>query len=99
MKLIVIDTYEEKERVLKIIEVSESYWLAYWTSGKGNCVEKPSGKPIADSQCCVVFTTASSSLESEFRRKYILCEKERSSICYRDNNNEIDDDYNCDCEL
>lgn len=99
MKLIAIDRREDKERVLKIIEIPEVPEISYWTSGKGNCVEKSSGKSIADSQCCLAFTGFTSVTQSEFRRRSISCETERFSICYRENKNEIDDDYDCYCEL
>lgn len=91
MNLIAINSPEEKERVLKVINSTKT---TYWTSGRndGNFVWTSTGQSLlyASPRCIAV-----TGYDMKFNLEESKCKYEKHSICFRENKNVTVDDYDC----
>lgn len=91
MNLISIDSPEEKERILKIINSTQ---ITYWTSGRndGHFVWSSTGQSLLyTSPRCIAVT----GYDLKFNLEEFKCKYEKLSICFRENKNLTVDDYDC----
>lgn len=91
MNLIAIDSPEEKERVLKVINSTK---ISYWTSGKndGFFIWKATGQSLLyNSPRCLAVT----GYDLKFNLEEVKCKYEKYSICFREKKNVTVDDYDC----